>query len=168
MTEEGFLVLADYQQMSKARKFFWVFKPREPIQWEPFDLHLTFRNELKQKFEGGSCRFLIKGELTHLDFELAIPPIESKETITVIQPNVVISEAGYVGITGLIIKPKNGKTLSCVDKYGINTATPERIYPLFLATREELYQKYAVIVALASSIIATILTAVNVLVSLLR
>jgi len=44
----------------------------------------------------------------------------------------------------------------------------EGAYPLVPATREEIYQKYAVVVALCFSILPAFLTIVNVLVSVFR
>jgi hypothetical protein len=66
------------------------------------------------------------------------------------------------------IQTKDGKKVLCWDIKGNDTSRIEGVYPLFLATREEIYQKYAVVVAILFSVLAITLTIVNVLVSIFR
>ena len=163
---EGKLVLTERRQESKADRFFWIFKPSECIQGEPFDLYLTFRNDSDRRFEGGTCRFQIKNELSY-GFTVDLPAIEPHQTKTVTVPNITLAEKGFIALTGFDVRTNDGKIVPCYDTKG-KIMNISRAYPLLLATREEMYQKYAVIVALFFSVLATILTIVNVLVSIFR
>lgn len=162
------LVLTNIRQTSSASRFFGLFKPKEPVNWEPFDLHLTFKNDSDQEFEGGKCKFIIRGELTENDHDVDIPPIKPKETKTITLPDLIIAEAGFHALTRMEIESKNGKKVSCKDVDDKDTGGMTRAYALIFATREELYQKYAVIVALFFSILASVLTIVNVIVTILK
>lgn len=161
---EGRLVLIERRQQSKADRFFGIFKPNECIQGEPFDLYLTFRNDSDQRFEGGTCSFQIKNELRY-DFMVNLPPIEPHEVKTVTVQNITLAERGFIALTSLSAKTKAGQIVPCYDIKG-EIMGSHKAYPLLLATREEIYQKYAVVVALFFSVLASILTIVNVLVSI--
>jgi len=163
---EGKLVLTERRQESKADRFFGIFKPSECIQGEPFDLYLTFRNDSDQRFEGGTCRFHISNKLRY-DFTVDLPAIEPYQAKTVTVTDITLAEKSLVALTGFDVRTKDEKIVPCLDERG-NTMGSSRAYPLLLATREEMYQKYAVIVALCFSVVATILTIVNVLVSIFR
>lgn len=163
---EGKLVLTERRLESKADRFFWIFKPSECIQGEPFDLYLTFRNDSDQRFEGGTCRFHISNKLRY-DFTVDLPAIEPHQTKTVTVPNITLAETGFVAFTSFEVRTEDGKIVPCLDAKD-KIMGSSLAYPFLLATREEMYQKYAVIVALCFSVLATILTIVNVLVSIFR
>ena len=160
---EGELFLSDLQLVSKADRFFWIFKPSECIQGEPFDIHLTFRNDGQQKFEGGTCKLHVKNRLSY-DFETDLPAIEPHQSKTVTISDIRLAETGFIGLTSFDVRTKEGKMVSCKDADG-KIMDSRRAYPFLLANREELYQKYAVIVAIFFSVLATVLTIVNVLVA---
>lgn len=161
---KGELVFTDWRLESKADRFFWIFKPSECIQGEPFDIHLTFRNDGQQKFEGGTCRFQIKNKLLY-NYKTDLPAIEPHQAKTVTISDILLAETGTLALTSFGVKTEEGKMVPCKDAKG-NFMGSSRAYSFLLATREELYQKYAVIVALFFSILATILTIVNVLVAI--
>jgi len=168
MAQESSLTLLNFEQISKSKRLFWIIKPKEPIQWEFFDLKLTLRNNMHQRFEGGLCEFVIQGNLTHCEYMLEIPPIEAHRSATATKVGIRIAEPGYHALTSIRINDRAGKLISCEDLEGDDVADPANAYPLWLATREEVYQEYAVLIALATSILATILTIVNVIITILR
>lgn len=158
------LVFMDFQQKSKARPVFRIFKPSECIFGEPFEIHLTLKNDSDHKFEGGKCKFDIKGNLNY-DFWVALPSFEPGEIKTVVHPNIKIGDQGFLALKNIrIFSKEDGKTIICKDRF--NKLTSERGYPLFFSTREEIYQKYSVVVALFFSTLATILTIINVLIAI--
>lgn len=165
---DGDLLLADIKQTSKASRLFGLFRPNESVNWEPFDLHLTFKNNSDQQFEGGKCKFVIKGELSEDSFDVDVPPLDPNEIKTVPLQDLIIAEAGFIAVTRLRVESKDGKKVLCKDVDGKDTSRTQGAYPLYLATREELYQKYAVVVALFFSILASILTIINVIVAILK
>ncbi len=162
------LLLVNIKQISKASRLFRLFKPKESINWEPFDLHITFKNNNEQPFEGGKCNFIIKGVQSEDDFDVDIPSMDPKEVKTITCHDLIIAEAGFIAVTRLRIESKEGKKVLCKDEDGKDTSRPQSAYPLYLATREELYQKYAIVVALFFSIFASILTVINVIVAILK
>ncbi len=99
------------------------------------------------------------------DYKTDLPAIEPHQTKTVTISDITLAETGLIGLTSFDARTEDGKMVPCKDTKG-NFMGSSRVYPFLLATREELYQKYAVIVALFFSVLATILTIVNVLVSL--
>lgn len=161
------LVLAEIKQESKAARLFWVFKPSECVHGEPFDLQLSFRNETVNRFEGGECQFQIKGKLSY-SFRAALPVIEPNEVKTVTFPKIVLGEVGFIALSSIRINSRDGKLVPIMDKTSSGLLDPHYAQPLSFASKEEIYQKYAVIVALASSALASVLTVVNVIVALLK
>lgn len=161
------LVFMGRQQKSKATRFFRLFKPSECIKGEPFDLHLTFKNDSDAEYTGGECSFGIDSATFHTDFSIDLPPIKPHEDKTVTIPDITVGMTGFVALSRLAVRTKDGKEVSIKGASGrsINSSTA---YPLSFVTREELYQKYSVIVALVFNIFAAILTIVNVLISIFR
>lgn len=161
------LVLAEIRVESKADKLFWLFKPKELVYWEPFDLHLSFRNNTDQAFGGGKCTFGIKAEFSRLNFEIDLPLIEPNKVEEVIISNIRLSEIGVNALTDILVQNTEGKKVLCKDPDGGETSK-NRQYSIHAVSREELYQKYAVVVALFFSVLASILTIVNVLVAIFK
>ena len=154
------LVLTEIRQESKAKRVLGLFKPNELVTGEPFDLHLTFRNDGEQKFLGGRCKVNISPpHLIAPTSDIAsLPSIKPKDSETVVLEDVIIPFSGYVSL--LIFSVED------VDGNNVFAEGSRRDY-LMLTNHEELYQKYAVIVAISSSALASILTIINVLVSIL-
>jgi hypothetical protein len=71
-------------------------------------------------------------------------------------------------LSNIGIKSRDGKLVPIRDKNSSGLLDPHYAFPLSFASKEEIYQKYAVIVALASSALASVLTVVNVIVALLK
>lgn len=154
------LVLVEYKQnQPKAKRIFWMFKARESVTGEPFNLRLTFKNTSKQEFSGGKCHVYIDtAEGTALTpYEIEIPAIAPKGIVSIVYEDLVIQETGYSAFRIRVYNNNNEKMLEDDNHHRLTNATPE-----------ELYQKYAVVVALLFSTLATILTIVNILVSLFR
>jgi len=152
------LVLANYRQESRAKRILGIFKPRGAVTGEPFNLHLTFKNDSEQEFPGGKCELFIDEARAYslVPYEAVMPSIKPKESTTIVFRNRIIEVPGYTPFR-LVVKDVEGKDV---------LHESEKVYRLSNASREELYQKYAVVVALFFSILATLLTIVNVLVSI--
>lgn len=159
------LLLTRIEQKSKAPRFFWIFQPKECVYHEPFDLYLTFKNNSDQRFEGGTCKFVIRGELTW-DHTIELPVIEPHQTKTITKPNIVVQDTGFICLTHLSVYTKDEKSISCKTVDGEPAAII--YFPLLFANREELYQKYAVVVAIFFSVLAFILTIVNMIVAIFK
>ncbi len=137
-----------------------IFKPKEIIIGEPFDLHLTFKNNGQEDFSGGECRFHTEEGHGYslFNYHEKVESIKPEEAKTVVFKSLFIKQPGYAAMLGLTVNDLNGNE---VFRQG-----EKDIYPIKNATREELYQKYSVIVALFFSTLASILTVINVLVSI--
>ena len=161
------LTFLGYRQESRAKRILWIFKPKEVIAWEPFKLHLTFRNDSDTEYLGGKCIFKIKQQSAESDYEVDMPPVTSKEVVTVAKDNIIVTEAGFASLTSLnLIQYPEHEYVLCMTSDGTKETKDRSIlFPLGVTNREELYQKYAVVVAIIFSVLATILTIVNVIVS---
>jgi len=156
------------RQESKAKRIFWIFKPQEVLSWEPFNLTLGFRNDTDKDYSGGICTFTIKQQATEVEYEVNMPPIKSKKTAVVVKENLVVYETGYTSLLRLAVQDLEQKDVLCMTVEGEKeTRNPFILYPLYVTSREEVYQKYSVVVALFFSVLATVLTIINVIVSLL-
>ncbi len=156
------------KQESKAKRILWIFKPKEVLAWEPFDLTLGFRNDSDTDFLGGKCTFAVKQQTTEVEYEVTMPPIKSKKTAVVVKENMVVYETGYTSLYRLAVQDLENNDVLCLTEEGEKeTSDPFMLYPLYVTSREEVYQKYSVVVALFFSVLATVLTIINVIVSLL-
>jgi hypothetical protein len=164
--KETILRLTNVRQESKAKKMFWFFRPKIVITWEPYDLYLTFRNDGDDEFCGGKCTFAICEKTAHDNYEVNIPPIRPNETKTVVKKDLKIKEAGYVELRDLEVESVELESIDCCTLDGTNTLSEDFYYPLSVSSREELYQKYAVVTAFIFFILTFILTIVNVLISI--
>lgn len=115
-------------------------------------------------FEGGVCHFQIRGTLTY-DFTSNIPAINPQQSITVTKTDIRLAETGFVALQNFRTKIENERPTICKDSKG-DLMDSNHAYPFLLASREELYQKYSVVIALFFSILATILTIINVLIAI--
>lgn len=157
------LILTNIKQESKAPRFFWLFKPKELVYHEPFDLQFTLKNNTDQRFEGGRLDFEISGELTW-DHTIELPIIEPHMTTIITKQNIVVQDLGFILLEHIVITHKDGNRILCLDK---DSKDVSLFYiPLLFSTREELYQKYAVVVALFFSILASFLTIINVIIAI--
>jgi hypothetical protein len=138
---------------------YWIFKPKDTITGEPFNLHLTFKNNSNRKFSGGKCRLYIDTAhgiaLTY--YETSIPEITPRNTVDIVYEDLVVQEPGFSAFWVQVYTNSNEAVLEDNNQYKLTNAN-----------MEELYQKYAVVVALFFSTLATALTIVNIIVSLLR
>jgi hypothetical protein len=57
------LILNNIEQKSKAPKFFKLFRPKELVYHEPFELSFSIENKSGKRFEGGKLDFVILGKL---------------------------------------------------------------------------------------------------------
>lgn len=53
------LKLIEMRQETKAKRIFGLFKSKECVEWEPFDLHLSFKNISDHPFDEGNVRFSV-------------------------------------------------------------------------------------------------------------
>ena len=153
---------------------FLFFKPHEMVQGEKFDIELTFKN-VEGKFYGGSFDLSLVcpnlGDF-HLDLKTELPQLEQG------QSNIILKEDLILYFNGTyVLKLKNQMHYS---HDGVLTRSPYLYYsltqkvrdgsyfPLPFTTREELYQKYSVIVALWTAAISIIISTLSILFSVLR
>jgi len=154
------LVLVDYKQSQPgAKRIFWMFKPREAVTGEPFNLSIAFRNNSERELSGGKCYLYVDtAEGAALDpYEIDMPAIASKVSRTVAFENLAVQELGYSAFRVSVRNPGGEEVLNDYESRRLTNAS-----------LEELYQKYAVVVALFFSTLATVLTIMNIIVSLFK
>jgi len=109
----------------------------------------------------GKCK--IKIAPPHLialhSHEVSLPPIKPKENKTVVLEDLIVPFSGYVNVSLVSVEDVKGNSVSLEGE-------PDG--DLMIASHEELYQKYAVVVAILFSVLATVLTIINVLVSIFK
>jgi hypothetical protein len=85
-------------------------------------------------------------------------------TEIITKSNFVVRDYGFSYLTDFRVIDKHEKQISCFNK--ANEGFLFDHIPLSLSTREELYLKYSVVVALFFSVLGSILTAINVLIAI--
>ena len=148
---------------------FLLFRPRVLVQEEPFDIKLTFFN-LKKKFYGGTFKLLLRypsgmGTVTE---KIDIPSLGEHETWSTIIEDLVILESGLCGIRfhdQEYIKEDGNKISGNFLRFVYING---QYLGLRVASKEELYQKYSVIVALWASAISILISSLSLFFSLFK
>lgn len=142
---------------SKAHRVYKIFKPKEIVQGEPFDIILTFEN-VGEKFLGGFFDLKITQQalITHVK-QIAIPPLEENKVITVTVSDVAVELTGVCGIEfhNQNYHTTNHETVNSIylwDETGSLQVGNFLFLPI--SSKEEIYQKYSLVVALIALVVS--------------
>jgi len=167
---------------SEAKKIFHLFRPNEPIVGEGFDLGLAITNLNQETYEDGYVSCILKYanadvQPCTLKFSFDdIRPNEEKESWLIDQ---TAFGSGAILLHGFELISKGqlvargdydpGSTIPCHSF--INTADQiiDKDNPLIfnVANREELYQKYSVVIAIWTSTVATIIATIGIITAII-
>jgi len=137
-------------------------------------LLLTFENLLDEKFHGGSFRLLlVYPEKTYDPQSLVeIPSIDEKQSRTVRVPSLVSSSAGNCGLGFEYSYFRDEKGTYEVeylyDEQRDHLKTQETYINFPVISREELYQKYSVVVALWVATASIAISAIGIVIQVLK
>lgn len=160
--------------ISKANRIYKFFKPEEIVQGEPFEITLTFEN-IGEKFHGGFFSLVITQRgLTVPVKQIDIPPLEESEVKVITISDIAVELSGACGME---FRNQHYQTTDrgTVDGIYLWSATGMKMHDgnfLFLpiSSKEEIYQKYSLVVsliALAISLVALLFAAIDLLARIL-
>lgn len=160
-----------YKPISEAKRMFLIFKPTEVLQSEIFTIEFTFRN-IGEEFQGGSCDFLLRypDDIFSYIGNIKIPSIGMGESTTRLWTNLIIYSHGNIGLVfdNQKYRTIEGDTIEenyLSDEYGNRLYRNNWLFFL-VSSKEEMYQKYSVIVAVYVAIISIILSTIGIFISL--
>lgn len=166
-------LLAEHLVESEAKRVCYIFKPKEVIVGEKYRLGLTLTNG-NTIFNGGH----IKGQISYpigdreLKYDLiqsipAIPPKQSKRIYFEPQ-KAVASGIGILRVMNIIPNDENVE-IECYNIFeeDLFDRAKDNVLTFLIASREEIYQRYSVVVALIFSIIAMVLSIINAIASII-
>jgi len=167
-------LLAETLLESKAKSVFYVFKPKEVVVDENYRLGLTLHNKGDTTFNGGKIEvklsYMIGNAELFFGLEQVIPIIPPKQSknIWFETQKAESSGKGILRIMKTIPEDEN-VVVECSSKRGENLLDRKKdnVLTFSIASREEIYQRYSVVVALIFSIIAMILSIINAIASII-
>jgi hypothetical protein len=168
-------LLFSYKIISKAKRMFLFFKPQQIVPSEKFDIELTFQN-LGEKFYGGTFALVLtcpELSLRHSRPIKLLPINEGELQILVIENlSFEFSATWILSLEGQSHYLSNGQQVGGGSSYLYFSPKDEvhdaTVFPVPIVTREELYQKYAVIVALWTATISIVVATLSIVISALK
>ncbi len=158
---------------SKSKSFF-LFKPKEVIVAEPYELSLDIANLGNTKFPGGIIdSFTVKeggSELRNIELEIKIPPLDKKEVFTTKSVKCVAVSEGVAWIKLKIKSEDNNVIEYCqldraTDKYTILKTDDWHDY-FHIFPHQELHQRFTNYLLLILTIVMILLMGIPILISL--
>lgn len=157
---------------SKARRFFYLYKPKEIVVGEDYLIGLTIRNEDNTTFNGGKIevRLFVPYGASKLSYNLTqvipfVPPKQSRD-IWFEPQTAEIAGTAMLSIRK-IVPIGEDVNIECHNKFGDNMLNSDEVLTVQISSREEIYQKYSVVVAILFSVIAITISIVNAIVSII-
>jgi hypothetical protein len=150
-------IKVSHELNSKAHRVYKIFKPKEIVQGEPFDIILTFKN-IGEKFHGGFFDL----EITQLALrvnvkQITVPPLEENKVFTVKVSDIALELTGICGIEFRNQKyyTADHETAGSIYLWS-ETGKLQHNEFLFLpiSSKEEIYQKYSLVVALIALVVS--------------
>lgn len=167
-------LLAETLIESKAKRVFYIFKPREVVVDENYKLGLTLTNEGDTVFDEGKIEvqlsYMIGEKELQLDLKQSIPIIASKQSKNIYFQTQKAETSGKAILRVMNIIPKNEKVkIACynISRENLLDRQNDNVLTFSIASREEIYQRYSVLVALFFSIIAMVLSIINAIASII-
>ncbi|MCW3990368.1 MAG: hypothetical protein NWE88_09865 [Candidatus Bathyarchaeota archaeon] len=156
---------------SKANRMFWIFKPHEIIQFEHFDLEIILLSK-DFDFLGGfvSISFKYPDETSHSVGEHAIPPLKKGEKHTIFLKDKIMAHSGVCGLVFSNFRSYRDAGDFNYESFIFDDSgeayTEDYYLTLPISGREELYQKYSVIIAIFASVLSIIISTASLVISL--
>ena len=151
-------LVIEYRVTSKADRMWCLFKPKEIIEGEKFDVEFQFTNN-NEDFQGGFFDLIFRypGDIDQYQGKVEIPEIKKGESQIIKLEDQLMETSGYCGFIFrnqyttvgnkeqkyYFLYSKDEQRLERNDYLGIN-----------VSSKEEIYQKYSVTVALWASVIS--------------
>lgn len=145
----------------------FIFKPKEIIEEEKFELLIKFTH-VEGDFHGGTFRLIKRfpESITQFHGTIEVPPLTNKESKTVTVEDVCFETSGYCGFcfhnqwTRIGDKEQEFQFLYDIDKARMGY---DNVLGINVASKDEIYQKYSVTIALWASVISIIISAIGIL-----
>lgn len=159
-------ITVEVKPVSKAKRMWLIFKPKEIIEEENFELLIKFTH-VEGDFHGGSFSLIKRYPENIQQHEriVKIPPLKNKESTTITIENICFDTSGYCGfyfrnqITRIEDNEQKFEFL-----YGADDERMARAHWLGInvASKDEIYQKYSVTIALWASVVSIIISAIGI------
>ena len=164
-------LVVEYKVTSKANRMWHFFKPKEIVEGENFDVEFRFINNYED-FQGGSFDLIFRypENVEQPEGKVEIPEIKKGESkIKKLEDKIMIT-SGYCGFIfrNQITTVNNQEQVY----YFLYTVGGERLEKdswlgIDVSSKDELYQKYSVTVALWTSVISILISTIGILIQLL-
>lgn len=159
---------------SKAKRVFHIFKPKEVVANEKYRLGLTFTNTGDTMFNGGEIQaqvaYPVGGRELQFDLTESIPMMSPKQSkaIKFGTQTAMTSGIAVLRVMSIVLRDKNVE-IECRSVLGEDLLDRRRdnVLNFSVASREEIYQRYSVVVAIFFSTIAIILSIINAIASII-
>jgi len=158
---------------SKAKRLFYVCKPKEVVCGEEYVLGLVILNDDTITFNGGRIEITLffpygSGRMTyHLKQVIPLIPPKQSKTIWFEPQAAELSGTGMISIQKIVAIGED-IIVECYNMHGDSMLDTTRVLAFQVASREEIYQKYSVGVALFFSIIAMTVAIINAIASIIN
>lgn len=159
---------------SKATRVFHIFKPKEVIVDEYYMLGLTLHNRGDTQFNGGKIEAMLSYPLqsSELSCELKsdVPTILPNKSEKIQFEQQKAESSGKTIFRVKSIVPNDASVnVECCNIYGENLLNrlQDNVLTFSIASREEIYQRYSVVVAIFFSVIAMVVSIINAIASIL-
>lgn len=175
LTFESHELLIIPKVVSKSKKYFKIFRPKEIIALEPCDFSFKIKNIGKKDFPGGRIlKVHIRyhtGEKTSLNYHRNIPKIPVGNSYTTLKGEKVIINTGTVWFLA-VMNSKDGEKISYYQKdkaTGKNNYIDDKVWAdfIYVYSKQEILQRYTNYILIVLTFITTLLFIVN-LILLLR
>jgi len=146
-----------YKVKSKAKRVY-IFKPKEVVQEEKFDLEIKFQN-LGEQFNGGSCRLVLHYPDSTDPMEcIEIPRLNENESMTKTVEDLVMITSGNCGFE---LHEQRYKTRDDIEHSELflfdernNLIEEDYFLTIPVSSKEEIYQKYSLVIALVALLVS--------------
>ncbi len=156
------------QVFSKAKKYYFLFKPKEIVVSQPFEFCLEIKNIGNKLFPGGvveQLEILFSNKSRRYLDKITIPKIAKGETYTTLICNAIATDSGTAWFH-LVIKPKDDKK---INYYQLNRVTNEKELIereewtdyFHVASEQEMHQRYTNYILLGLTAITVLLIIIN-------
>jgi len=167
-------LLAETLLESKAASVFYIFKPKEVVVDENYRLGLILHNQGDTTFNGGKIEvklsYIIGNTELCFDLKQVVPIIPPKQSKNIWFETQKAKNSGVAVLRVMKIIPDDENVVvECCNKSGerLFDRKKDNVLTFSIASREEIYQRYSVVVALIFSIIAMSLSIINAIVSII-
>ena len=159
---------------SKSKRFYHIFKPKEIVVTQPYELSLYVANLGEAKFPGGVVHsfFINEGVISReIELEIKIPPINKKKFVTTNTVQCKAVDDGVAWIT-LKVETKDKKKIEycqfdrAINRYTIIGTDDWHDY-FHISSLQEIHQRFTNYLLLTFTIAMILLMGLPILISYL-